>query len=42
MYCGVTSDVEYTITDTQSGTVRRYENPRGTLASLGDVDAFDG
>jgi hypothetical protein len=41
-FYGALSDVEYDITvrDVWSGRVRRYENPRGTLASVGDTSAF--
>ena len=36
------SNVEYTITvtDTQTGLTRRYFNPQGTLASVGDTHGF--
>jgi hypothetical protein len=42
VFYGALSDVEYDITvrDVWSGRVRRYENPRGTLASVGDTSAF--
>jgi hypothetical protein len=41
-FYGALSDVEYDITvrDVWSGRLRRYENPRGTLASVGDTSAF--
>ncbi len=44
VFYGALSDVEYTITvtDTATGRVRRYENPRGRLASVADVSAFPG
>ncbi|MEA2604425.1 MAG: hypothetical protein QOF89_5417 [Acidobacteriota bacterium] len=42
VYYGALSNVEYTltITDTQTGAARRYANPSGRLASVGDVQAF--
>jgi hypothetical protein len=42
VFYGSLSDVEYEIrvTDTQTGDVRRYHNPAGTLASHADVQAF--
>jgi hypothetical protein len=42
VYYGALSNVEYTlrVTDSATGQVRRYENPAGTFASRGDVDAF--
>ena len=42
VFYGALSDVEYTltITDTQTGAVRRYMNPQGRLASVGDTEAF--
>jgi hypothetical protein len=42
VYYGALSNVEYTlrITDTATGRVRTYENPAGTFASRGDVEAF--
>ncbi|MEA2604424.1 MAG: hypothetical protein QOF89_5416 [Acidobacteriota bacterium] len=42
VYYGALSNVEYTltITDTQTGAARRYVNPSGRLASVGDVQAF--
>jgi ELWxxDGT repeat protein len=42
VFYGALSSVEYTltVTDTQTGAVRRYFNPPGTLASLADTEAF--
>jgi hypothetical protein len=42
VFYGALSNVHYviTVTDTVSGTVRRYENPQGTMASVGDTSAF--
>jgi ELWxxDGT repeat protein len=42
VFYGALSDVEYTITvtDTQTGFTRRYFNPQGTLASVGDTQGF--
>jgi ELWxxDGT repeat protein len=42
VFYGALSDVEYTITvtDTQTGAVRTYTNPAGTLASIADTGAF--
>jgi hypothetical protein len=42
VFYGALSNVEYTVTvtDTQTGLTRRYFNPLGTLASIGDVHAF--
>jgi ELWxxDGT repeat protein len=42
VFYGALSNVEYTltVTDTQTGLARRYVNPPGTLASVGDVHAF--
>ena len=42
VYYGALSNVEYTlrVTDTASGRVRTYENPAGSFASRGDVEAF--
>jgi hypothetical protein len=42
VFCGALSDVEYTITvtDTQTGRVRTYFNPSGQLASIADTAAF--
>jgi hypothetical protein len=41
-FYGALSDVDYTITVTRSetGEVRTYHNPRGTLASKADLQAF--
>ena len=42
VFYGALSDVEYTITvtDTLTGAVKSYFNPRGTLASVADTSAF--
>jgi hypothetical protein len=42
VFYGALSDVEYTITvtDTATGAVRTYFNPQGTLASVADTSAF--
>jgi ELWxxDGT repeat protein len=42
VFYGALSNVEYTITvtDTLTGAARRYENPPGQLASVGDTYAF--
>jgi hypothetical protein len=42
VYYGALSNVEYTLrlTDTATGAVRTYQNPAGTFASRGDVEAF--
>ncbi|HEV8240487.1 MAG TPA: ELWxxDGT repeat protein, partial [Thermoanaerobaculia bacterium] len=42
VFYGALSNVEYslTVTDTQSGLTRRYFNPQGNLASVGDTSAF--
>ncbi len=42
VFYGALSNVEYTITvtDTQTGQVRIYQNPFGTLASFADTSAF--
>jgi hypothetical protein len=42
VFYGALSDVQYwlTVTDTQSGVTRRYFNALGTLASVGDTQAF--
>jgi hypothetical protein len=39
---GALSDVEYTVlvTDTLTGALRAYRNPRGVFASVGDTAAF--
>jgi len=41
-FYGALSDVKYDITlrDVWTGRVRRYENPQGRLASVGDTSAF--
>lgn len=41
-FYGALSNVEYwlTVTDTVTGAVRRYLNPQGQLASVGDTEAF--
>ena len=42
VFYGALSNVEYTltVTDTQTGLARRYLNPSGQLASVGDTNAF--
>jgi ELWxxDGT repeat protein len=42
VFYGALSNVEYTltVTDTQTGLRRRYFNPQGTLASVGDTQGF--
>jgi|SRR5688572_5032413 len=42
VFFGAMSDVEYTITvtDTESGASKTYENPRGQLRSVADTSAF--
>jgi ELWxxDGT repeat protein len=42
VFYGALSNVEYnlTVTDTQTGIARRYFNPRGQFASVGDTQAF--
>ncbi|HYG63998.1 MAG TPA: hypothetical protein VEL74_15590, partial [Thermoanaerobaculia bacterium] len=42
IFYGALSDVEYwlTVTDTQTGQVRRYHNPPGNLCGKGDTSAF--
>jgi ELWxxDGT repeat protein len=42
VFYGALSNVEYTltVTDTQTGLARRYVNPPGQLASVGDTQAF--
>jgi ELWxxDGT repeat protein len=42
VFYGALSSVEYslTVTDTQTGAARRYVNPPGALASVGDTSAF--
>ena len=41
-FYGALSNVEYhlTVTDTQTGATRRYYNPQGQLASVGDTNGF--
>jgi hypothetical protein len=42
VFFGALSNVDYTltVTDTETGAVRRYENPAGRFASTGDTAAF--
>jgi hypothetical protein len=42
VFYGALSDVQYTltVTDTQTGLTRRYANPQGVLASVGDTQGF--
>jgi ELWxxDGT repeat protein len=42
VFYGALSNVEYTltVTDTQTGLTRRYFNPQGQLASVGDIYGF--
>jgi hypothetical protein len=42
VFYGALTNVGYTIrvTDTATGAVRTYNNPRGTFASVGDTQAF--
>jgi hypothetical protein len=42
VFYGALSNVRYTITvtDTEAGAVRTYENPSGNLASVADTEAF--
>ena len=42
VFSGALSNVAYTITvtDTETGIVKTYENPRGVLASFADTSAF--
>jgi len=42
VFYGALSNVEYeiTVTDTATGLSRRYQNPRGQLASVGDTRGF--
>src|SRR5262249_42023784 len=42
VFYGALSNVEYslTVTDTQTGLARRYFNPRGQFASVGDTNGF--
>lgn len=35
-----TSQYTLTVTDTETGQVKRYENPSGRLASVADTAAF--
>ncbi|HEX7184794.1 MAG TPA: ELWxxDGT repeat protein [Thermoanaerobaculia bacterium] len=41
-FYGALSNVEYTVTvtDTQTGRIKTYTNPRGRFASVGDTQAF--
>src|SRR6185436_8700019 len=42
VFYGALSNVDYTITvtDTETGVTRRYHNPQGQLASVGDTKGF--
>lgn len=42
VFYGALSNIQYTITvtDTETGTVKTYDNPQGTLASATDTKAF--
>jgi hypothetical protein len=42
VFYGALSDVEYTltVTDTQTGVMKTYTNPKGRLASVADTGAF--
>ena len=42
VFYGALSDVEYhiTVTDTDTGIVKTYDNPSGTLGSFADTSAF--
>jgi len=42
VFYGALSDVEYTITvtDTQTGAVKKYFNAQGQLSSVSDTSAF--
>jgi len=42
VFYGALSSVEYTIrvTDTVTGKVKAYTNPKGQFASVGDTEAF--
>jgi hypothetical protein len=42
VFYGALSNVEYrlTVTDTVTGAVKIYSNPRGLFASVGDTSAF--
>ena len=44
VFFGALSNVEYmlTVTDSTTGAVKRYQNPSGQFASVGDTTAFDG
>jgi hypothetical protein len=44
VFYGALSDVQYTIrvTDTATGDVKTYTNPSGHLASVADIEAFEG
>ncbi len=44
VFFGALSNVEYTltVTDSTTGVVKRYQNPSGQFASVGDTTAFDG
>src|SRR5262249_39326423 len=44
VFYGALSNVEYTVrvTDTRTGSVRRYANPSGAFASVADTSAFAG
>lgn len=44
VFFGALSNVEYsiTVTDAVTGSVKRYRNPSGTFASVGDTDALRG
>ncbi len=44
VFYGALSNLAYTITvtDTQTGAVKVYDNPRGTFGSRGDTQAFSG
>jgi hypothetical protein len=44
VFYGALSSVQYTIriTDSATGAVKTYTNPAGTLASIADVNAFEG
>ena len=44
VFFGALSNVEYTltVTDSVTGFVKRYQNPSGQFASVGDTSAFDG
>ena len=44
VFYGALSNVQYTIriTDTVTGDVKTYTNPSGTLASVADIEAFEG